>query len=139
MLDHGTLHGVTTLNASRRSGGLGMSRRTPGLFKSSRKVLGAGAVELPSRPMSGEAAALARLLRRAGRAVVFTGAGMSTESGLPDFRSAGGLWRANRRFEELASRQALASSYPEFVEFYRWRMQMLGEHAPHVGHRVLAD
>jgi NAD-dependent deacetylase len=84
------------------------------------------------------AAALARLLRASGPAVVFTGAGMSTESGLPDFRSAGGLWR-NRRFEELASRESLAEHYDEFVAFYRWRMQMLNDYAPHGGHRVLAD
>jgi len=88
--------------------------------------------------MTNHAAELARLLRTSGPAVIFTGAGMSTESGLPDFRSAGGLWR-NRRFEELASRESLAHRYDEFVAFYRWRIQMLGEHAPHAGHRVLAD
>jgi NAD-dependent deacetylase len=37
-------------------------------------------------------AALADMLRRARRAVVFTGAGISTESGIPDFRSPGGIW-----------------------------------------------
>ena len=36
--------------------------------------------------------ALADRLRAAQRAVVFTGAGVSTESGIPDFRSPGGLW-----------------------------------------------
>ncbi len=35
---------------------------------------------------------LARLMREARRIVVFTGAGMSTESGIPDFRSPGGVW-----------------------------------------------
>jgi NAD-dependent deacetylase len=35
---------------------------------------------------------LARLIGEARRAVVFTGAGMSTESGIPDFRSPGGVW-----------------------------------------------
>jgi len=37
-------------------------------------------------------AALARLIADARRAVVFTGAGISTESGIPDFRSPGGVW-----------------------------------------------
>src|SRR4051794_40061213 len=39
-----------------------------------------------------EIAAFARLIERARRAVVFTGAGISTESGIPDFRSPGGVW-----------------------------------------------
>jgi len=34
----------------------------------------------------------ARLVAKAGRIIVFTGAGVSTESGIPDFRGAGGLW-----------------------------------------------
>jgi NAD-dependent deacetylase len=35
---------------------------------------------------------LSRMLARSSRAVVFTGAGISTESGIPDFRSPGGVW-----------------------------------------------
>ncbi|HLI22782.1 MAG TPA: Sir2 family NAD-dependent protein deacetylase, partial [Stellaceae bacterium] len=35
---------------------------------------------------------LARLIRQSKRAVFFTGAGISTESGVPDFRSPGGIW-----------------------------------------------
>ena len=42
--------------------------------------------------MTDSVAALAALLRACRRAVVFTGAGMSTESGIPDFRSPGGIW-----------------------------------------------
>jgi len=110
--------------------------------------------------------AFARLLAAHKPAVVFTGAGMSTESGLPDFRSTnlgtlggfpnppatvrgeqsspapharGGLWKQNRRFEELASREALETDYDEHVAFYRWRIEMLAGHEPHDGHRVIAD
>src|SRR3984957_8395436 len=54
-------------------------------------------------------AALARLIAEAKRAVVFTGAGISTESGIPDFRSPGGIWTqlAPIYFDEfLASEEA---------------------------------
>jgi NAD-dependent deacetylase len=84
-------------------------------------------------------AELARLLAAHPRAVVFTGAGMSTESGLPDFRSNGGLWKQGRRFEELASVDALENDYDEHVAFYRWRIEMLAGHGPNDGHRVVAD
>ena len=40
----------------------------------------------------GTAADLAELVRERGPAVVLTGAGISTESGIPDFRSASGIW-----------------------------------------------
>jgi NAD-dependent deacetylase len=42
--------------------------------------------------MSEGAASLAAMLRVAHNVVVFTGAGISTESGIPDFRSPGGIW-----------------------------------------------
>ncbi len=50
----------------------------------------------PSPPPSTEAregrARLARLIAASSNVVIFTGAGMSTESGVPDFRSPGGVW-----------------------------------------------
>jgi NAD-dependent deacetylase len=45
-----------------------------------------------ARAVDSDIAELAGLLRNARRAVVFTGAGISTESGIPDFRSPGGIW-----------------------------------------------
>ena len=64
---------------------------------------------------------------------------MATESGLPDFRSSGGLWTNNRRFEELASVDALHHDYAAFVEFYRWRITELAKYQPHEGHRLIAE
>jgi NAD-dependent deacetylase len=51
--------------------------------------LGEAAVD---EPLIDGTAALAALIRASHRAVVFSGAGMSTESGIPDFRSPGGIW-----------------------------------------------
>ena len=45
--------------------------------------------------MADTPADLARLLLEADHAVVLTGAGVSTESGIPDFRSRGGTWTEN--------------------------------------------
>src|SRR5690242_14606957 len=53
-------------------------------------------------------AALARLIDAARSAVVFTGAGISTESGIPDFRSPGGIWTqmAPIYFDEFLTSEA---------------------------------
>src|SRR4029453_18840429 len=90
-------------------------------------------------PQASPTAEVARLLAPHRPAVVFTGAGMSTESGLPDFRSSGGLWRQNRRFEELASVEALDTNFDQFTEFYRWRLEQLANFGPHRGHRRIAE
>lgn len=67
---------------------------------------------------------LAEALRKARHAVVLTGAGASTDSGLPDFRSKQGLWRGVDPMK-LASMTALRRSPVEFYEFYRYRLSKL--------------
>lgn len=54
------------------------------------------------------AARLAEELKRASRIVVFTGAGISTESGIPDFRSPGGVWSKMKPiyFQEFVGSEA---------------------------------
>ena len=61
---------------------------------------------------------LKKWLEEANYTVVFSGAGMSTESGLPDFRSSGGLWK-QKDPSKLASTEALNNNVEEFIEFYR--------------------
>lgn len=80
---------------------------------------------------------LADRVRRAGRVVVVTGAGVSAASGIPTFRSAGGLWK-NFRPEELATPQAFAS-HPDIVwEWYDWRRSQIAAAEPNAAHHVLA-
>lgn len=78
-------------------------------------------------------------LRKSNHTVVFTGAGMSTESGLPDFRSANqGLWQ-QKDPSQVASVQALNNNVEEFIDFYRKRVLGVKEYEPHRGHRILAE
>lgn len=78
------------------------------------------------------------LLSESKYTVVFTGAGMSTESGLPDFRSSKGLWK-QKDPKRLASTDALNHNVHEFIEFYRERVLGINEFKPHKGHFILAD
>lgn len=79
---------------------------------------------------------IAAAWNKARRPVVFTGAGMSTESGLPDFRSARGLWKT--RPESLATLDALRSMPDEFYFFYQWRIANVLGVEPNNGHKALA-
>jgi NAD-dependent deacetylase len=71
------------------------------------------------------------------RNVALTGAGMSTESGLPDFRSADGLW-AGVDPARVASLSAFRRDPTAFYEFYRTRLSSLAGAVPNAGHRALA-
>lgn len=82
---------------------------------------------------------LANMLTAAKHTVIYTGAGMSTESGLPDFRSEGrGLWKKFNP-EELANVNALLHNQEEFTEFYRHRLSEITTYKPHKGHELLAE
>lgn len=73
-----------------------------------------------------------------GRTVIFTGAGMSTDSGLTDFRSKEGLWK-NIDPMEVATADAMRRQYDTFHEFYSRRFKIMGGAEPNRGHEILAD
>ncbi len=79
----------------------------------------------------------AALLLRGRANVVLTGAGASTESGLPDFRSPGGLW-AGVDPARVASLSAFRRDPAAFFAFYRTRLEMLRHAAPNPAHRAIA-
>lgn len=85
-----------------------------------------------------EIVTLAVWLQHAKHTTVLTGAGMSTESGIPDFRSKGGIWR-DVDPQYVASVDALNDNYDMFHEFYTTRMNALTDVNPHRGHEILAE
>jgi len=82
-------------------------------------------------------AAAREALRRARRVVVFTGAGVSAESGVPTFRGAGGLWKTFRP-EELATPIAFGRDPGLVWEWYAWRREMVARCRPNAAHLALA-
>ena len=83
---------------------------------------------------------LKRWIGESSRIVAFTGAGISTESGIPDFRSVDGLY--NQKFdyppEQIISHTFYERKPEYFFRFYREKMLPLG-FEPNVAHRVLAE
>lgn len=79
----------------------------------------------------------AAVLSAGRRGVALTGAGVSTESGLPDFRSADGLW-ATMDPARVASLSAFRRDPTAFYSFYRTRLSRLAGAVPNDGHRALA-
>lgn len=82
--------------------------------------------------------AAASLLARSHRTVALTGAGISTESGLPDFRSPGGLWAGVNPLE-VASLTAFRRRPEAFYDFYRRRLATLAGAKPNAAHQALVD
>ena len=83
---------------------------------------------------------LQQLVNQSRRIVAFTGAGCSTESGVPDFRSVDGLYRQTWKYppEEILSHEFFLQHPEEFYRFYR--AKMLFPHAqPNPAHRKLAQ
>jgi NAD-dependent deacetylase len=82
--------------------------------------------------------ALADLIRGHRPCVVLTGAGISTESGIPDFRSPTGIW-ATYDPMEYATIDAFRRDPVKVWDFYARRLRALGGAEPNDGHRALAE
>jgi NAD-dependent deacetylase len=80
---------------------------------------------------------LAELIRDRQPCVALTGAGVSTESGIPDFRSAGGIW-AQYDPMEVASIDGFRADPERVWEFYARRLSLLADVEPNDAHRALA-
>lgn len=81
--------------------------------------------------------ALRQMLEKSQRIVVFTGAGISTESGIPDFRSPGGIWSKNQpiNFQDFVSSEEMR------IESWRRRFalgEVLDQARPNSGHLAVA-
>lgn len=71
------------------------------------------------------------------RIVVFTGAGVSADSGIATFRDSDGLW-ANYRIEEVCTPEALSNNREEVIDFYNQRRKEMLEKEPNAAHIALA-
>ncbi|MGR8919938.1 MAG: SIR2 family NAD-dependent protein deacylase [Gammaproteobacteria bacterium] len=87
--------------------------------------------------MDDQILALARLIEGSERILAFTGAGISTESGIPDFRSPGGIWSQQQpiMFDDFVSSEEMRRE--------AWRRKIVLDRdfrqaAPNRGHRALA-
>ena len=70
--------------------------------------------------------------------IVFSGAGISAESGLKTFRDFGGLWE-NYKIEDVATQEAFLKNPKLVLNFYNLRRKQLLESVPNVAHFAIND
>ena len=83
---------------------------------------------------------LQKMIDESSRIVFFGGAGVSTESNIPDFRSADGLYRQQYKYspEQIVSHSFFTRHPQEFYEFYKEKMMFL-DAKPNKAHLKLAE
>lgn len=72
------------------------------------------------------------------RIVVFTGAGVSADSGITTFRDSDGLW-ANYRIEDVCTPEALRNNRAAVIDFYNMRRRESLSKRPNAGHIAIAE
>ena len=80
---------------------------------------------------------LQNAIDKANKIVFFSGAGMSTASGIPDFRSATGLYKNVYRAEEMLSHTFFMNRPEDFYEFYKEKM-LFPDAKPNYAHEFIA-
>ena len=78
-----------------------------------------------------------QIIKESRNTMVLTGAGMSTESGIPDFRSANGLYKNVYRAEEVLSHEFFYSNTDDFYDFLKKYLYIPSCKA-NVGHDIIA-
>lgn len=83
---------------------------------------------------------LQEMINESNQIVFFGGAGVSTESNIPDFRSADGLYQKSYKYppEQVVSHTFFVQKPELFYEFYKSKMMFLNE-KPNKAHRKLAE
>lgn len=81
---------------------------------------------------------LKEAIKNSKKIVFFTGAGMSTDSGIPDFRSETGLYKTNLSAEEMISHHYFMQNTESFYEFYKDKM-IFEDAKPNYGHKFIAE
>ena len=84
---------------------------------------------------------LTQLIKEAKHIIAFTGAGISTESGIPDFRSSSGLYTTGQfegmRPETILTRKMMRTNPTLVLNFYKDRMMKIVEKEPNRAHLAL--
>ncbi len=90
--------------------------------------------------MNEKIAQLKELIENSNNIVFFGGAGVSTESGIPDFRSKDGLYNQKYKYppEEILSHTFFMNETEEFYKFYKEKLNSL-EYEPNITHVKLAE
>lgn len=90
--------------------------------------------------MENEIQELKSLIEKSNNIVFFGGAGVSTESGIPDFRSKDGLYNQKYKYppEEILSHTFFMNQTEEFYEFYREKLNSL-KYQPNITHLKLTE
>ena len=90
--------------------------------------------------MDGKIQKFKQLVNESNNIVFFGGAGVSTESGIPDFRSKDGLYNQKYKYppEEILSHTFFMNYTEEFYSFYKDKMNSL-KYEPNITHKKLAN